>query len=193
MTYASPPDGRRTIRFTVSLPDRLMRTLDRVRAGRRYANRSEFIRDLLRAELVKEEWAGRRGETVGVLLLVYDHDTRALADKLTDIQHHRYRSITAALHIHLDQHACLEVIALRGHRAHASGRSPTSSSPSRGCATVSWCRPPGASASPDPARSIRSIIRVEFFLRWTPSGERASCGAWPRVPGRERRPWWPRG
>ena len=104
----------RTIRFTVSLPDHLMRTLDRVRAGRRYANRSEFIRDLLLAELVKEEWAERRGETVGVLMLVYDHDTRALADKLTDIQHTRFRAITASLHIHLDQHACLEVIALRG-------------------------------------------------------------------------------
>jgi CopG family nickel-responsive transcriptional regulator len=104
----------RTIRFTVSLPARLMRTLDRLRAGRRYVNRSEFIRDLLRAELVKEEWAERRGETLGVLLLVYDHHTRAIADKLTDIQHHSYRSITAALHIHLDEHSCLEVIALRG-------------------------------------------------------------------------------
>jgi CopG family nickel-responsive transcriptional regulator len=104
----------RTIRFTVSLPDRLMRTLDQLRAERRYVNRSEFIRDLLRAELVKEEWAQRRGETVGVLLLLYDHHTRALADKLTDIQHHSFRSITAALHVHLDEHSCLEVIALRG-------------------------------------------------------------------------------
>ncbi len=110
---ASMADDR-TIRFTVSLPDRLMRTLDQLRAERRYVNRSEFIRDLLRAELVKEEWAQRRGETVGVLLLVYDHHTRALADKLTDIQHHSFRSITAALHVHLDEHSCLEVIALRG-------------------------------------------------------------------------------
>ena len=74
----------------------------------------EFIRDLLRAELVKKEWAAGRGETVGVLMLVYDHYTRALADTLAHIQHHRYRSITAALHVHLDRHACLEVIALRG-------------------------------------------------------------------------------
>lgn len=101
-------------RFTVSLPDPLMRTLDRLRSGRRYANRSEFIRDLLRSELVKEEWSAQRGETVGVLTLVYDHDTRALADKLTDIQHESFRSITAALHVHLDAHTCLEVIALRG-------------------------------------------------------------------------------
>lgn len=99
---------------TVSLPDPLMRTLDRLRARRRYGNRREFIRDLLRAELVKDDWSERRGETVGVLALVYDHDTRVLSDKLTDIQHHSYRTITAALHVHLDEHACLEIIALRG-------------------------------------------------------------------------------
>jgi CopG family nickel-responsive transcriptional regulator len=101
-------------RFTVSLPDALMRTLDRRRVGRGDVNRSEFVRDLLRAELVREEWTEQRGETVGVLALVYDHNTRALADKLTDIQHHRYQTITAALHVHLDAHACLEVLALRG-------------------------------------------------------------------------------
>jgi len=104
----------RAVRFTVSLPARLMRTLDRLRAGRRYANRSEFVRDLLRAELVKDEWTRRPGETVGVLSLVYDHGTRALEDKLTDIQHHSYRTITAALHVHMDAHTCLEVVALRG-------------------------------------------------------------------------------
>ena len=107
-------DEERAVRFTVSLPARLMRTLDRLRAGRRYGNRSEFVRDLLRGELVKEEWETLPGETVGVLTLVYDHETRALADKLADIQHHGYRSITASLHVHLDEHSCLEVIALRG-------------------------------------------------------------------------------
>jgi CopG family nickel-responsive transcriptional regulator len=106
--------NERTTRFTVSLPDGLMRTLDRLRSGRAYANRSEFIRDLLRAELVKEDWSERRGETVGVLALVYDHDTRDLADKLTDIQHKSFRAITAALHVHLDEHTCLEVVVLRG-------------------------------------------------------------------------------
>ncbi len=101
-------------RFTVSLPASLMGTFDRMRAGRGYANRSEFVRDLLRAELVKEEWAERRGETVGVLALVYDHDTRTIADKLIDIQHHSFRTVVASLHVHLDSHTCLEVIALRG-------------------------------------------------------------------------------
>ena len=101
-------------RFTVSLPAPLMETLDRLRSGRGYVNRSEFVRDLLRGEMVKKEWAERRGETVGVLALVYDHDTPSLADKLTDIQHHRFRTILASLHVHLDAKTCLEVIALRG-------------------------------------------------------------------------------
>ncbi|HTO10140.1 MAG TPA: nickel-responsive transcriptional regulator NikR [Candidatus Binatia bacterium] len=106
-------NGRAT-RFTVSLPAALMRTLDRLQTERGYANRSEFVRDLLRAELVKEEWQQAKGETIGVLVLVYDHATRALADKLTDIQHDSHGAISAALHVHLDQHMCLEVIPVRG-------------------------------------------------------------------------------
>jgi Arc/MetJ-type ribon-helix-helix transcriptional regulator len=58
-----------TTRFTVSLPDELMATLDRLRSERGYVNRSEFVRDLLRGELVKEEWTEQSGETVGVVLL----------------------------------------------------------------------------------------------------------------------------
>jgi CopG family transcriptional regulator, nickel-responsive regulator len=103
-----------TSRFTISLPDRLMDTLDRLRSERGYENRSEFVRDLVRAELVKEEWAAGAGETVGVLTLVYDHETRLLPDKLADIQHRSYRTITAALHVHLDEHSCLEIVTLRG-------------------------------------------------------------------------------
>jgi CopG family nickel-responsive transcriptional regulator len=103
-----------TTRFTVSLPDELMATLDRLRSERGYGNRSEFVRDLLRGELVKKEWTAQRGETVGILVLVYDHHARLLAKKLTDIQHHSYRIITAGLHVHLDEHSCLEVITLRG-------------------------------------------------------------------------------
>jgi len=35
----------------------------------------------------------------GVLGLVYDHDTRAPADTLTDMQHEHAGLITAALHV----------------------------------------------------------------------------------------------
>src|ERR1700730_15148821 len=111
-------------RFTVSLPSALMGTLDRLQSERRYANRSEFVRDMLRAELVKEEWQEQAGESVGVLVLVYDHDTRALADKLTDIQHDNHGPITAALPVHLDAHTGLEAIPLRGAPKRTRQRQP---------------------------------------------------------------------
>jgi CopG family nickel-responsive transcriptional regulator len=112
--YARRRPRNSAVRFTVSLPPSLMHTLDRLRSGRRYSNRSEFVRDLLRSELVKKEWEEHEGETVGVLVLVYDHYTRALADKLTDMQHHSRAVITASLHVHLSDQTCLEVIPLRG-------------------------------------------------------------------------------
>jgi CopG family nickel-responsive transcriptional regulator len=108
----------RATRFTVSLPNSLMATLDRLQSERGYSNRSEFVRDLLRAELVKKEWEEQTGETVAVLVIVYAHGLRTLADKLTAIQHHSYGTITAALHVHLDEHTCLEVIPLRGSAKH---------------------------------------------------------------------------
>jgi len=54
-------------------------------------------------------------------VLVYDHDTRLLSDKLTDIQHHSFRDIAAALHIHLDEHTCWRSSPLRA-RPSASAR-----------------------------------------------------------------------
>jgi CopG family transcriptional regulator, nickel-responsive regulator len=110
----TPVSDSLATRFTVSLPQELMQTLDHLAAGRSYSNRSEFVRDMLRAELVKQEWQEQTGETVGVLVLVYDHDTRALTDKLNEIQHQSDGVINTALHVHLDAHSCLEVIPLRG-------------------------------------------------------------------------------
>lgn len=101
-------------RFSVSLPDELRRSFDRLMRERRYRNRSEFVRDLLRAELVRGGWAAGGGPALGVLSLVYDHHTPNLTHKLNEIQHRGLGSVTAALHVHLDRHHCLEVIVLRG-------------------------------------------------------------------------------
>jgi len=51
-------------RFSVSLPDPLMRVRDRLRTDRRYGNRSEFVRDLLRAELVTARTGHRQASDV---------------------------------------------------------------------------------------------------------------------------------
>ena len=100
-------------RFSVSLPDRLFRDFDCYIAERKYENRSEAVRDFIRAALVAEEWKAG-AEVVGVVTLVFDHHQRKLHDRLTDIQHHYGEIVVSATHVHLDHHNCLEVIIARG-------------------------------------------------------------------------------
>ncbi len=101
-------------RFGVSLDEKLLRQFDRLILRKGYANRSEALRDLIRESLVRDQWELGTEEAVGTITLVYDHHTRDLADKLTDLQHAHYETIVSTLHVHLDAHHCLEVLVLRG-------------------------------------------------------------------------------
>jgi CopG family nickel-responsive transcriptional regulator len=100
-------------RFGVSMDEDLLRKFDILIDQRHYANRSEAIRDLIRDHLVEQEWDENR-ETVGTITIVYSHDVRELLDKLLDLQHHYAKAIRSSLHVHLDEHNCLEVLVVRG-------------------------------------------------------------------------------
>jgi len=101
-------------RFGISLEKALIERFDSLIRKKGYANRSEAIRDLIRDSLVMEEWEAGNVETVGTITLVYSHHTRELADTLTELQHHYHTAIISAMHIHLDQHNCLEVLVVKG-------------------------------------------------------------------------------
>jgi len=92
----------------------LLKKFDRLIARRGYANRSEALRDLVRGELVQEEWADAEAETVGTITLVYDHHTHDLDERLVDIQHHQHDLVISSMHVHLTARMCLEVLAVRG-------------------------------------------------------------------------------
>ncbi len=104
-------------RFGVSLDERLLAKFDRLNGRKGYATRSEAIRDLIRESLVREQWKLRDADAVGTLTLVYDHETRELEERLTELQHAHYQAIVSTLHVHLDAHHCLEVLILRGKAA----------------------------------------------------------------------------
>ena len=101
------------VRFGVSLDGRLLEEFDRLIQAKGYATRSEALRDLIRANLVEEQWASNR-ETVGSVTIVYDHHVRDLTEKLTELQHSFQQLIVSSLHVHLDHDHCLEVLVLRG-------------------------------------------------------------------------------
>jgi CopG family nickel-responsive transcriptional regulator len=102
------------VRFGVSIDERLLERYDELIAEKAYVNRSEALRDLIRASLVDEQWRVGDEVAVGTVTLVYDHRTHDLADKLTDHQHVHHHEIVSTLHVHLDADHCLEVVVLRG-------------------------------------------------------------------------------
>lgn len=101
------------VRFGVSLERSLLGKWDGLLRGKGYNNRSEALRDLIRQELVKEEWSSGE-EVVGAITLVYDHHKRELVNKLTNLQHDFGGLIFASQHIHIDHHNCMEIIAVKG-------------------------------------------------------------------------------
>lgn len=102
-------------RITITIDDDLMTELDRMIQVKGYQNRSEALRDLARAGLKQasiEE--GHIENCAGVLSYVYDHEARDLASRLTTTFHDHHDLSVASMHVHLDQHRCLEISVLRG-------------------------------------------------------------------------------
>jgi len=106
----------KVVRFGVSLDKELLDKFDRLIKEKKYSNRSEAIRDLIRENLVKREWIEGK-EVAGAITLVFDHHKRDLVNILTDIQHDFYQIIISSQHIHLDHSNCLEIIVVRGKPA----------------------------------------------------------------------------
>jgi CopG family nickel-responsive transcriptional regulator len=109
------------VRFSVAIPEDLLMSFDNLVARRGLAkNRSEVIRDLMRKALVDEQWHDPDAVIIGTLTLVFDHHTSDLQSKLDQIQHTSHDKIISAMHIHLDAHNCLEIIAMRGRSSEVS-------------------------------------------------------------------------
>ena len=101
-------------RFGVSIDTQLSKKFDELIKRKGYSTRSEAIRDMIRDTLVEEQWESGKHETVGTLTIVYNHHIRELDHALNDMQHQSFHQIISALHIHLDEHNCLEVLVVRG-------------------------------------------------------------------------------
>lgn len=103
-------------RITLSIDDDLVEALDRRMKKKRYASRSEALRDILReADARETSTAGNeQAYCVATLAYVYDHETRDLGRRLTRAQHEHHDLQVATLHVHLDHESCLEVSVLRG-------------------------------------------------------------------------------
>ena len=105
----------KVVRFGVSIEEELLEGFDALIEKKGYANRSEALRNLIRGMLLDVEVREKPdAEVVGTLTLVYDHDHGDLSNRLVDLQHQHHNRIISTLHVHIDEHSCLEVLIVRG-------------------------------------------------------------------------------
>ena len=102
------------IRISITIDDDLLKKFDQTIKKKKYENRSKAFRDLITNFLIEEEWENLAIEVVGVITLLYDHDIKGITKKLVDIQHEMSKNIISTMHIHVDRHNCVEIIAVRG-------------------------------------------------------------------------------
>jgi CopG family transcriptional regulator, nickel-responsive regulator len=101
-------------RFGVSMESELIKNFDKAIKNKGYANRSEAIRDLVRAALVEESSRVGSEDVIGTITIVYSHHIHDLNDTLNHIQHHFHGNIISTVHVHLNEHDCMEVLIVRG-------------------------------------------------------------------------------
>jgi CopG family transcriptional regulator, nickel-responsive regulator len=101
------------VRFGVAMDRALLAEFDRRIAARGYENRSEALRDLIRADLTRE--AGEAGALVaGTVTLVYSTRARELVARLADAEGEQPGLVVSSLRTPIDADRTLEALVVRG-------------------------------------------------------------------------------
>jgi len=105
-------------RITISLDDALGDELDQMAQDRRYASRSEAVRDLVREGLERWREEGSEGShCVANLSYIVDRRVRSLPQRLAEMQHAHHDLVAASTVVRLDHYHSLESVILKGSTA----------------------------------------------------------------------------
>ena len=107
---------QKVVRTAVSLEPELLALLDGWVAERNSPSRSDGIRALIRKELAERTLADPDSDALGVVALLYRHDTPNVLRRLTAAEHRWGEHVRSTIHVHLQGDACAEVILLLGRR-----------------------------------------------------------------------------
>ncbi len=106
----------RVVRVGVSLEPELLRQLDDWVRQRNSPSRSDAIRALIRKELSARTLSDPNSDALGVVALLYRHDTPNVLRRLTAAEHRWGEHVRSTTHVHLEGDACAEVVLLLGRR-----------------------------------------------------------------------------
>jgi CopG family nickel-responsive transcriptional regulator len=103
-------------RIGITFPPQLLKDFDEITSKMGYESRSKAIQDAVRLFVTERKWiqADDATDQTGMIVMVYDHDTRNLESELTETQHQHALAISSTMHIHISEKDCLEAIAVKG-------------------------------------------------------------------------------
>lgn len=104
-------------RVSLSIEKQLMEQFDQFVDQSGHNNRSETIRDLIRARLTEERWDQDSNDAIASVTLLYDHSRRDLSRNIEEHGHQHHDEVLSSMHIHVTPRLCLEVVVLRGQPA----------------------------------------------------------------------------
>jgi len=105
---------QKVTRIGISIEPELLEKFDQLIEKQQYTNRSEAVRDIIRKNLVSEEWEKGIGTVVGSITLMYDYDASNVIERLAELQHANHKLIYTSSIVRLDEKSCLEVIIVQG-------------------------------------------------------------------------------
>jgi CopG family nickel-responsive transcriptional regulator len=99
--------------ISVSVPEKLLERVENSIREQGFANRSEIIRQALRA-FVMESRSLREleGEIAASITIIYERGAKN--EQISEIQHSFGDIISTYLHAHIEEDYCLEVIVVKG-------------------------------------------------------------------------------
>ncbi len=105
-------------RITITIDDALAQEVDKLGQTRGYQNRSETVRDLVRAGIAHTRpEAVATAECVASVVYVYEQGRRELPKRLANAYQDQHDLSLATLRVALDHETCLEVAVLKGRTA----------------------------------------------------------------------------
>ena len=99
--------------ISLSIPDKLLEKIDESIKREGFANRSEMIRQALRAFMAEgESLRDLEGEVTATITIIFEREAKR--EQISEIQHSHGDIISTFLHSHIDEDHCLEVIVVKG-------------------------------------------------------------------------------
>jgi CopG family nickel-responsive transcriptional regulator len=118
MSYLIPSMRSLVSRISVSLSPDLLDKFGKI-VSKIGLDRSKAIQIAMRDFISEYHWSKiEKCIMAGAITLLYDHETKGLGSELTDIQHDFNSIISSAMHVHIDEKNCLEIIAVKGDVKH---------------------------------------------------------------------------